>query len=181
MKLIFKIFILLTGQSTKTDRTKHKAIDGHKKVKGVKIFKIVDRKSNTLLNYVTTANVNDKKGLKYIINKFAWRNWFNIKELLADKGFESKGIQRECYSNYNIEFKPMKTIHNTTNHNVWKPIYLKALKLYNASISKIRWHVEQAFAWENGYRRLSKNYEYLHNTFEAMRDIADIYLSLKRI
>ncbi len=73
MKLIFKIFILLTGQSTKTDRTKHKAIDGHKKVKGVKTFKIVDRKSNTLLNYVTTANVNDKKGLKYIIYKFAWK------------------------------------------------------------------------------------------------------------
>jgi hypothetical protein len=53
---------------------------------------------------------------------------------------------------------------------------LKKIKSYNKSIFKIRWHVKDAFAWENGYLSLSKNYEYLYNTFEVIKDKADIYI-----
>ena len=44
-----------------------------------------------------------------------------------------------------------------------------------------RWIVERTFGWFNRYRRLSKDYEYLTETSEAMIYIAMIHLMLRRL
>ena len=44
-----------------------------------------------------------------------------------------------------------------------------------------RWIVERTFAWLYKYRRLSKDYEYLTDTSEAMIYIAMIHLMVRRI
>jgi len=41
--------------------------------------------------------------------------------------------------------------------------------------------VERTFDWFNRYRRLSKDYEYLTETSEAMIYLAMIHLMLKRL
>ena len=44
-----------------------------------------------------------------------------------------------------------------------------------------RWVVERTFGWLGRYRRLSKDYEYLTKTSEAMILSAMIYLMVKRL
>jgi putative transposase len=44
-----------------------------------------------------------------------------------------------------------------------------------------RWIVERTFAWLARYRRLSKDYEYLTHTSEAMIRVAMIHLMVRRL
>jgi putative transposase len=44
-----------------------------------------------------------------------------------------------------------------------------------------RWIVERTFGWFNRYRRLSKDYEYVTQTSEAMLRVAMIHLMVRRL
>jgi putative transposase len=44
-----------------------------------------------------------------------------------------------------------------------------------------RWIVERTFAWLGRYRRLSKDYEYVTHTSEAMIRVAMIHLMVRRL
>ena len=44
-----------------------------------------------------------------------------------------------------------------------------------------RWIVERTFGWLGRYRRLSKDYEYLPQTSEAMIRVAMIHLMIRRL
>jgi putative transposase len=44
-----------------------------------------------------------------------------------------------------------------------------------------RWIVERIFGWLGRYRRLSKDYEYLTQTSEAMIRVAMIHLMVRRL
>ena len=44
-----------------------------------------------------------------------------------------------------------------------------------------RWIVERTFGWIGRYRRLSKDYEYLTQTSEAMIRVAMIHLMVRRL
>jgi putative transposase len=49
------------------------------------------------------------------------------------------------------------------------------------TVLKRRWVVERTFAWLDGYRRLSKDYEYLPESSEAMIRLAMINLMIHRL
>ncbi|MEM1040989.1 MAG: transposase, partial [Bacteroidota bacterium] len=48
-------------------------------------------------------------------------------------------------------------------------------------VLKKRWIVERTFAWFGGYRRLSKDYEYIPAVSEAMVHLSAIRLMLRRV
>ena len=53
--------------------------------------------------------------------------------------------------------------------------------LARASWPPWRWIVERTFGWLGRYRRLSKDYEYLTQTSEAMIRVAMIHLMVRRL
>ena len=52
---------------------------------------------------------------------------------------------------------------------------------YGFKVIPWRWVVERTFAWLNQYRRLSKDYEYLMPTADAMIYAAMVRLMLRRL
>ena len=67
----------------------------------------------------------------------------------------------------------------------YRPVRLKIVKrgdqVKGFVVLPKRWIVERTFAWLGKYRRLSKDYEYLTNTSEAMIYVAMIHLMVRRI
>jgi putative transposase len=66
-----------------------------------------------------------------------------------------------------------------------RPIRLESTKRSDAVKGFVvipkRWIVERTFGWFNRYRRLSKDYEYLPQTSEAMIRVAMIHLMVHRL
>lgn len=113
---------------------------------------------------VTAANVQDRDGAKLVFN------------LIKDK------IQRLCqiwadgaYAGELIDWILEKC--------GWKLEIQKGPKAGKKGfvVRPWLWIVERTFAWLGRYRRLSKDYEYLTETSEAMIYLAMIHLMVRRL
>ena len=63
----------------------------------------------------------------------------------------------------------------------WFPEGRRRVERPGFTVLKRRWVVERTFAWLDGYRRLSKDYEYLPESSEAMIRLAMINLMVHRL
>jgi putative transposase len=67
----------------------------------------------------------------------------------------------------------------------WRKVRLEIVKRPESTTGFLRlpkrWMVERTFAWLARYRRLSKDYEYLTRTSEAMIRVAMIHLMIRRL
>ena len=63
----------------------------------------------------------------------------------------------------------------------WVLQIVKRCELHHFQVLPRRWVVERTFAWLGRHRRLSKDYEALRATSEALIYIAMIYLMLPRL
>ena len=67
----------------------------------------------------------------------------------------------------------------------WRKVRLEIVKrpkgVKGFQLLPWRWIVERTFGWLGRYRRLSKDYEYLPQTSEAMIRVAMIHLMVRRL
>jgi putative transposase len=67
----------------------------------------------------------------------------------------------------------------------WRKVRLEIVKrptgVKGFQLLPWRWIVERTFGWLGRYRRLSKDYEYLTQTSEAMIRVAMIHLMVRRL
>ena len=67
----------------------------------------------------------------------------------------------------------------------WRKVHLEIVKRLKGvkgfQLLPWRWIVERTFGWLGRYRRLSKDYEYLTQTSEAMIRVAMIHLMVRRL
>ena len=115
---------------------------------------------------VTAANVQDRDGAKQLLpgirHKFS-----RLRHIWADGAYAGplvewvKGLRPE------------------------RPIRLEITKRADAIKGFVvipkRWIVERTFGWLNRYRRLSKDYELLPATSEAVIQVAMIHLMIRRL
>ena len=64
---------------------------------------------------------------------------------------------------------------------VWCPVDVEPPPMPAFTVLKRRWVVERTFAWLDTYRRLSKDYESLPESSEAMIQLAMINLMAHRL
>jgi putative transposase len=123
----------------------------------------VDTLGLILKAFVTEANYGDREVARWLLpllpGKFA-----RLKKLWADGNYTGDWIQA-LGQDFPIDIELVKRAEGQRGFKV---------------IPR-RWVVERTFAWLTQYRRLSKDYEYLLTTADAMIYAAMVRLMLRRL
>lgn len=127
---------------------------------------LVDVMGLVLLVVVHPANIQDRDGAKLVLEHI--RNAFKRMRLIwADGGYAGKLIEwvRELRRRGKVCLAIVKRTDDVKGFKVLPH----------------RWVVERTFGWQGRYRRLSKDYEYLTASSEAMIHIVMIGLMARRL
>ena len=136
---------IIDSQSVKTtEKGGLKGFDAHKMVTGRKRHIIVDMLGLLLLVKVQAANVQDRDGARSLLQTLFWRHFHRLLVLFADG----------AYSGALVDWVKQEL--------GWTLCIIRRLPgTKGFQVLPRRWIVERTFAWLGGYRRLSKDYEYL--------------------
>jgi len=137
--------------------------DAGKKVKGRKRHILVDTIGLLLMVVVHAANIQDRDGAKLVLTKVKGR-FPRLQLIWADGGYAGKLVDW------------VKTVCHLVLDIVERPKGMKGFQVLPR-----RWVVERTFGWLGRYRRLSKDYEELPETSEAMIYAAMIHLMVRRL
>jgi putative transposase len=156
---------IIDSQSVKTTaRGGVRGYDAGKRVKGRKRHLVVDTLGLMLAVVVHSAGLQDRTGAKLVLAALAAGGFPRLRLLWADGGYTGKlvgWVQEKCG---------------------WLlQIVKRTDDVRGFQVLPRRWVVERTFAWLSRYRRLSKDYEYLPASSEAMITIAMIQLMLVRL
>ncbi len=156
---------ILDSQSVKmTRRGGVSGYDAGKKVKGRKRHLVVDTLGLLLAVVVHSAAVQDRDGAKLVLAKLARGGFSRLQLIWADGGYAGALVDW-----VQDNWRWTLTIIKRTDA-------AKGFQLLPR-----RWVVERSFGWLGHYRRLSKDYEYLTESAEAMIQIAMTHLMLRRL
>jgi putative transposase len=136
---------------------------GGKKVKGRKRHIVVDTMGNLLGVLVQTAGRSDLEGGSWLLLEVLGR-FCTLLKIWADKGYRGD-LAAEVQYLFGVDLEIVQRQPGE------KGFVIQAR----------RWVVERSLAWFSRNRRLSKDYEHLCETSEAMVYIASIQVMLKRL
>jgi putative transposase len=126
----------------------------------------VDTLGLVLAVVVHAANIQDRDGAKLVLERL--KHKFSRLRLIWADG---------AYAGQLIEWvRGLRLWRKLRLEIVSRPEGVKGFVLLPK-----RWVVERTFGWLNRYRRLSKDYEYLTQTSEAMIHVAMINLMVRRL
>ena len=89
-----------------------------------------------------------------------------------------KELPDEAYADRGYDSEPLRALLRWLGI---EPHIAKRRTPHGSGLGKVRWVVERTISWLNGYRRLSRDYEYWPQTSEAFIQIAMIHLMLHRL
>jgi transposase len=137
--------------------------DAGKKIKGRKRHIVVDTLGLLLAVVVHPANIQDRDGAKLVLPKLVGK-FSRLQLIWADGGYAGQLIAwTQELGHWILEI--VKRSDDVTGFQILPK----------------RWIVERTFAWFGRYRRLSKDYETLTESSEAMIYMAMIHLMLRRL
>jgi putative transposase len=138
----------------------------HKQVKGRKRHILVDTLGLLLAVVVTAASVQDRDGAKSLLEVLRHK-FSRLRLIWADQAYAGELITW------------VKTLR--ADRPVRLDIVKRSASAKGFVVSPKRWIVERTFGWFGRYRRLSKDYEYLPQTSEAIIRVAMIHLMVRRL
>jgi len=155
---------VIDAQSVKT--TRHggeRGFDGGKKVKGRKRHVVVDTMGLVWAVVVHSAGINDSQHAPWVLHRLAGLVP-RMRVVIADAGYKG-----------------------TPGGLVWRVfgwlwrVVERDPEAKGFVVLEKRWIVERTFGWFEGHRRLSKDYETLPESSEAMVELSMIRLMLNRL
>ena len=155
---------ILDSQSVKTTEVKGaRGYDAGKQVKGRKRHILVDTMGLLLMVIVHAANIQDRDGAKWVLEK-AKQCFGRLCLIWADGGYAGQLVDWvRCTCDWMLE------------------IVRRSKDSKGFEVLPRRWVVERTFAWLGRYRRLSKDYEGLTQTSEAMIYAAMVHIMARRL
>jgi putative transposase len=135
--------------------------DGGKRVKGRKRHVGVDTLGLLHGLAVTEANLNDREGAKLVAASLVGR-YSRLITIFADQGFRGEDLANWLWELGGWE---LEIVRGQAGQRGF-------------AVQPKRWIVERTLGWLNNYRRLSKEYEEMPATSEAMIRLALIHRML---
>ncbi len=140
--------------------------DGGKKVRGRKRHILVDTLGLLVAVVVTAANVDDARAAQALLAQVRGWDYPCLQVVFADSKYHNHALNawlRRHRRPYRLE-----VVSRPQGEREFQPL-------------PVRWVVERTFAWQGRYRRLSKDYEHLPESSEAVVKLAAIHHFLRRI
>jgi putative transposase len=157
----------IDSQSVKTaEGGRAVGTDGGKKVRGRKRHILVDSLGLLIAVVVTAANVDDARAAQQLFAQVRGRDFPRLEVVFADGKYHNHelyawlGRHRRGYE--------LEVVSRPEGERRFVPL-------------KVRWVVERTFAWLGRYRRLSKDYEHLPSSSEAVVRVAAVHHFLRRL
>ena len=145
------------------NRRSDNGFDANKKVKGIKRNIAVDRNGVILSRYVSSAGVHDSRPASPVCEQLS-DAWPSVRKGLADRGYRGELIEN-IKRDFNIDIEVCSSPNGTGGFTP----------------QPLRWVVERTFAWLDGFRRLTRNYEISKEAAEEMIDFATLKLLLNHV
>lgn len=162
--------------------------DGGTQVKGRKRHLLVDTEGFVLRAPVHPANIMDREGVKLVLSSAIGTQFPRLQHVWLDAGYNGRGKGKD-WIEQTLGWSAEIVAHRPYRQKVWMPIEMtpEQREQFNHrpprtfQVLPRRWVVESTFAWQSQNRRLSKEYERLCATSEALIDVAMIRLMLRRL
>jgi putative transposase len=155
---------IIDSQSVKTTETPgERGYDAGKKIKGRKRHIVVDTLGLLLLVLVHAADIQDRDGAKLVLAKMRGR-FPRLQLIWADGGYAGKLVEWvKSACGWILE------------------IVRRCDDVRGFHVLPHRWIVERTFGWLGRYRRLSKDYEGLPKSSEAMVYAVMLHVMVRRL
>jgi transposase len=162
--------------------------DGGKQVKGRKRHLLVDTEGLVLRAVVHPANIMDRDGVKLVLRAGVRTQFPRLRHVWLDAAYNGKGKGKD-WIEQTLGWSAQIVSHPPRYKKVWVPNdippdqidWSKYLPPPGFRVLPRRWVVERTFAWQGQQRRLSKDYERLCATSEALIYVTMIRLMLRRL
>jgi putative transposase len=153
--------------------------DGAKKLNGRKRHLLVDTLGLLLAVHVTAADVSDRDGATELLRRLDRRHVPRLRYGWVDSGYRG-GFLAWALARSKIAFEVVARADGGRRRR-WLPPGVEPPVVPRFAVVPRRWVVERTFAWLGRFRRLSKDYEYLPATSEAVIHLAVIQLLVRRL
>lgn len=189
---------IVDSQSVKTTGVggEQRGYDGAKKVKGRKRHLLVDTQGLVLKARVHSAEIQDREGIKLLLEIAAWdRPPQRLTHLWMDAGYtgQDKGagwVKRALGWTAEIVRHPPKPVPEEVMKTWMREWAKEGVTIDREKLSAEkgprpflpkRWVVERTFSWLGQSRRMSKDYERLAESSEAFVYVAMTRLMARRL
>jgi putative transposase len=153
--------------------------DGAKKVNGRKRHLLVDTLGLVCKVHVTAADTGGRQGAAVLLRRLDRRRFPRLRHGWADGGYRGPFLDW-ARGQRGIAFHVVQRSDGGRRRR-WLPPDATPPIVPPFAVVPRRWVVERTFAWLGRFRRLSKDYEYLTATSEAVIYLAMTRLLLRRL